>query len=169
MGIGVDVTEMDEDFPKVIGMARNSKQPSVTDSLTIVRAPKAILLRIAHRLDSQPDRVHHHSSNVPPRPKPMLRVARHSRRVEHRDRQRNGPDPEHLKEPEAEKGEEPLAHLVKAIIFACFEDAEEEERREADGPGDEEEGGDELAGLVVVAEGECCNGEDDEVGAAGEV
>jgi hypothetical protein len=45
-----------------------------------------------------------------------------------------------------------LAHFIKAIIFSCFEDAKEEERREADGPGDEEESGDELAGLVVVTE-----------------
>lgn len=99
----------------------------------------------------------------------MLWIARHGRRIEHRDGQRDGPDPEHLEDPETEEGEKLLAHPVEAVIFACFEDAEEEECGEADGPGDEEEGGDELAGLMVVIEGEGCDGEDDEVGAAGEV
>lgn len=62
-----------------------------------------------------------------------------------------------------------MAHIVEAVIFARFEDAEEEECGEANGPGDEEESGDELAGLVVVTEGEGGDGEDDEVGAAGKV
>ncbi|KAF3060390.1 hypothetical protein CFAM422_011238 [Trichoderma lentiforme] len=54
----------------------------------------------------------------------MLWIARHGRRVEHRDGQRDGPDLKHLEDPEAEEGEELLAHLVEAVIFACFEDAE---------------------------------------------
>lgn len=99
----------------------------------------------------------------------MLWIVPHGRRIEHCDGQRDGPDPKHLEDPETEEGEELLAHLVEAVIFASFEDAEEEECGEANGPGDEEEGGDELADLGVVVEGEGCDGEDDEVGAVGEV
>lgn len=66
------ITKMDEDFPKVIRMPRNSKQASVTDSFAIVLAPKPILFRIAHRLDPQTDRIHDHSRNVPPGAKSVL-------------------------------------------------------------------------------------------------
>lgn len=99
----------------------------------------------------------------------MLRVTGHSRRIQHRHWQWDGPDPEHLKDPETQEGEEFLAHFIKAVIFACFQDTEEEERCKADGPGDKKEGDYELAALMMVTEWDGYDGEDDEVGAPGEV
>lgn len=51
----------------------------------------------------------------------------------------------------------------------CLQDAEEEEAGEAGTPEHDEEGGEDLAGIVLAGEGEGDDGEDDEVGAAGEV
>lgn len=99
-----------------------------------------------------------------------MRVARYVGRVEERDGQRDDPDPEHLKDPEAEEGEELTAHLIEALIFARLENAEEEESCEAQRPDYHEEGHDKLARVLVRAtKGECEDGEDSEVGATSEV
>lgn len=132
-------------------------------------ASKPILLHVAARLEQQAQRIQHHAGNVSPRTKIMLRVARHVGRVEQRDGQRYGPHPKHLKDPEAEKRKEAVALVVEAVVFTRAQDAEEEEAREAHGPDDEEERGDELACVVVAAEGQGEHGEDGKVGAACEV
>lgn len=74
--------------------------------------------------------------------------------VEDCDGEGDGPDPDHLKNPEAEEGEEFVAFVVEAVVFAGFENAEEEEGAEAEAPEHDEEGGDYLAGVVVTADGE---------------
>lgn len=84
----------------------------------------------------------------------MLRVSRHVGRVEQRDGQRHGPDPNHLKDPEPQEWQELAALIVEAVIFACFEDPVEQKAGEADGPDNDEEPHDQLARVVVsVAQG----------------
>ena len=89
--------------------------------------------------------------------------------VEECDGKRDDPDPDHLENEEAQKGKEFVAFVVEAVVFAGFDDAEEEEAGEAGGPEHDEEGGGDLAGVVVAGEGEGEDGQQDEVGAAGEV
>lgn len=150
-------------------MSRKGKEALVTNRLAIVRAAETILLHIAASLEQKPKRKEHDSCNVSSGTKVMLRVLRHVWRVDQGNGQRDGPDPKHLKDPEAEEGEEAIALVVEAIIAPRAQDAEEEEAREADGPDNDEEGGDELAGVVVAAHGERDDGEDGKVGAACEV
>jgi hypothetical protein len=57
-----------------------------------------------------------------------------------------------LKDPETKEGKELLTHFIKTVIFACFQDTEEEETCEADGPSDEKECDYELAGIILVTE-----------------
>lgn len=99
----------------------------------------------------------------------MLRITSHSRRIQHRHWQWDCPDPKHLKDPETEEGEEFLAHFIKAVIFAGFQDTEEEERCEAQGPGDEKERDYKLAAILGVTEWDGYDSENNEVGATGEV
>ena len=74
-----------------------------------------------------------------------------------------------MKHPETEKGEEFVAFVVEAVVFAGFDYAEEEEAREASAPEHDEEGTDDLAGIVVAGESEGYDGEDNEISAAGKV
>lgn len=112
-------------------MSRYGKEPRVADvtfaALARLPGPKNVSLHIATRLKHHAHRIQHNTRNVPSRAKGPLRVARHVGRVEERDGQRDDPDPEHLKDPEAEKGEELTAHLIEAVILARPENAEEEE------------------------------------------
>ena len=90
-------------------------------------------------------------------------------RVEYSDGQADNPDPDHLEDPEAEEGEKFVALVVEAVVLACLDDAEEEEAGETGAPEHEEEGVDNLAGMMVAGECERDYGEDDEIGATCEV
>lgn len=151
-------------------MSRPRKKPLITDRRLIRRpTPEKVLLHITHTLHHKPNRKQHHARNVPPRPEIRLPVLRHIRTIQHRDGQGNKPYPEHLEDPEPEEGKEFIAFVVEAVVFAGFEDAEEQEAGEAETPEHNEEGGDDLAGIVVAAEGEGDDCEGDEVCSAGEV
>lgn len=50
------------------------------------------------------------------------------------------PNPEHLEDPKSQEPEEEIAHRVEAGVGASFEDAEEEEGREAEAPEHEKHG-----------------------------
>ena len=95
--------------------------------------------------------------------------------VEDGDGERDGPDPDHLEDPEAEEGPELVALVVEAVVLASLEDTEEEEGGESSAPGQDEEGVDDLPGVGgrggggAGGEGEGQDGEEDEVGPAGEV
>ena len=134
-----------------------------------MRLAEPILLHIADALHDEAHREEHDAGDVAARAKGMLGVGGDGGAVEDGDGQGDGPDPDHLGDPEAEEGEEAVALVVEAVVGARAQDAEEEEAREAQRPGDEEEGGDELARVVVARQRECEDGEDGEVGAAGEV
>lgn len=154
-------------------MARQGKEARVADGATVMGGAEAVLLHVAGGLEGKGEGEEHDAGHVAAGAKGVLRVAADGRAVEHGDGQGDGPDPEHLEDPEAEEGEEAVALVVEAVVGAGAEDAEEEKGGEADGPGDEEERGDELAGIGAgvgarrEAEGE--EGDEDKVGAAGEV
>jgi len=84
----------------------------------------------------------------------MLRILRNIWRVQDRNWERDDPDPDHLEDPEAEEFEEVIAFIVEAIIFAGFEDAEEEEARESQSPDHDKDGVNDLAGIMVTAQSE---------------
>lgn len=163
------LAELGEDLAKVVWVPGVVKEAAVAHVGLVVRLAEAVLVDIAHRLHDEAHGKEHHAGNVPRRAESGLRIARDGGRVEDGDGQGDGPDPEHLQDPEAEEGEEAAAHVVEAAVHSRLEDAEEQEAREAEGPGYEEEGGDELAGVVVAAEGEGDDGQDGKVGAASKV
>lgn len=150
-------------------MARPRKEAFITHFSPIVRLPKAILLHITHALHDEPNCKHDDARNVPTRPEAVLGVASDGGRVEQRYGQRDGPNPEHLEDPKAKEWEEAVAFVVEAVILAGAEDAEEQESREAERPGDQEEASDDLACMVMAAEGESEDGQEGEVGAPCEV
>lgn len=79
-------------------------------------------------------------------------------------------DLQHLEDPEAQEGEKLVALIVEAVIFAGLQNAEQQEGGKTSSPGHDEDGADDLASMVtVLAEGEGDDGEEDEIGAAGEV
>jgi len=55
----------------------------------------------------------------------------------------------YLEDPKAKEREELIALVVEAVVFARFEDAEEQEAGEARAPEHDEEGGEDVAGVVV--------------------
>lgn len=150
-------------------MARKGEEALVADGLGVVGLAKTVLLHVAHTLHGEADGEEDDAGNVPAGAKVVLGVARDVGGVEQGDGQGDEPDPEHLEDPEAQEGEELVALVIEAVVGAGAQDAEEEEAREADGPGDEEEGGDELTGVVVAGQGEGEDGEQGKVGAAGEI
>lgn len=89
--------------------------------------------------------------------------------VEEGDGEGDGPDPDHLEDPEGEEFEEVVAFVVEAVVFPRFDDAEEEEGGEAGAPCHDEEGVDDLPGIVGGGEGEGKDCQEHEVRAAGEV
>ena len=162
-------TKLHDDFPKVIRMPRPAEEPHVTDSAFLRPLAETVLLHIAHAFHNEADDPQNHAGDVPPRPKTRLMEVRHVRRVKHRDRQTARPDPEHLKDPEPEKLEEVIPLVVEAVVFARLDDPEEQEAGEARAPEHHEDADEDLARVVRAGEGEGEDGEEDEVGPAGEV
>lgn len=71
-----------------------------------------------------------------------------------------------MKGPKTEEFEEVVAFVVEAVVFAGFEDTEEEEAGETEAPDHDEETGDVVAGGVDAAEGEGYDCENDKICAA---
>lgn len=172
------LTPLDDYIAKVIGVSRQREKARVTHGGAVALArlprPEQVLLHVAARLKHQANRVQDDARNVAPGAKVPLRVARHVGRVAERHGQRDDPDPEHLKDPEAEKLEKVAAHLVEALVLARLEDAEEEEAGEAHRPHNHEEGDDDLPRVQVrvaaaAAQGEGEDGENGKVEAACEI
>lgn len=149
-------TELNDNLAKVIRMPRPAPKPTVAYSsaallLHTTILSKAKLVDIAHTLHDEPQCKEHNTGNVPACPKGYKWVGRHIGRVDDRHRQRDDPHPEHLEDPKPKKGEELVALVIEAVVFSRFEDAEEEEAREAGAPEHDEDGGDDLAGVWVGA------------------
>lgn len=168
----MNLTPLDDNVAKVIRVPRQRKEARITHRGAVALArllrPEQVLLHVTPGLKDEANRVQHDTRNVAPRAKIPLREARHVGRVAERHGQRDDPDPEHLKDPEAEKLGEAAAHLVEALVLAGLQDAEEEEAGEAHRPHDHEERDDELPRVQVrvaaaAAEGEGEDGENGKV------
>lgn len=83
----------------------------------------------------------------------MLTILLYGGRIQDCDRETNKPDPEHLKDPEAKEGKEFIALIIEAVVFACFQDSEEQEATETCAPKHDEEGDDDVAGERMAIEG----------------
>jgi hypothetical protein len=150
-------------------MPRKIKESFVADSRLIVARAENVFLYIAHALHDEPNREQDHAHNIAPRPKGVLRILLHVGRVQHRHRQRDSPHPDHLEYPEAQEGEELVALVVEAVVLARLQDAEEQEAGQPETPHHDEERGDQLARIVIAAEGECDDGQNDKIGSSRKV
>lgn len=74
-----------------------------------------------------------------------------------------------MEDPEAEEWKEFVALVVKAVVFAGLDDAEEEKARETEAPEHDEDGVDDLAGMMSATHSQGKDGEEDEVGSSREV
>lgn len=133
-------------------MPRHRKESLGTDAPFVMRLSEAMLVHVTHGLHDEAEGEQHDAGNVPAGAEAVLRIPRDGRGVEDGDGQGDRKDPDHLEDPEAEEGKELVTLVVEAVIPTRLDDAEEEETGETEGPDDEEEGGDELAGVVVAAQ-----------------
>lgn len=161
-GVPGCLTEVEEDLAKVVRMPGDAEQARVAHGILVVARPESEALRVAHGLDDEADGEHDDAGDVTGGPEGRRRRRRrggaaHGGRVEHGDGQRDGPDPDHLEDPEAEEGEEAVARAVEAVVLARPQDAEQQEAREARAPGGDEGCGHDLAGVgpaAAAAQGE---------------
>lgn len=109
-------------------MSRETPEPLVANLLgALMPHLEPILLHIGNGLHEEPNGPENHTGDITRLTEPRLREPRHVGAVDQRDGHADGPDPQHLEDPEAEEGEELVALVVEAVIFAGFQDAEEEE------------------------------------------
>jgi hypothetical protein len=167
---GGEDPELYEHLAEVVGVAGPREEALVADRRLISgAAPEEVFLDIAHALHEQPGGEQDHACDIPPGSEIRLGELRHVGRVQDRGWEGYGPHPDHLEDPETEELEEVVPFVVKAVIFPRLENAEEEEGGEAEAPDHYEEGDDDLARMVVAAECEGYDGENDEVGSAREI
>ncbi len=90
---------------------------------------ESVFLHIGNALEYETDGEKDNTSYIPPRPEVGLLGFGDIRRVEHSYRERDRPDPYHLEDPETEKGEELVAHIIEAVVLPSLDYTEEEETR----------------------------------------
>lgn len=105
-------------------MATPAEEAGITylPFITLI-TPKTILLNIPHTLQHKAQHKQNHASNIPPRPKLWLIIFQHIGTIQDGNGQRNGPNPNHLKDPKPKKGQELIPHLIESVIFARLEDS----------------------------------------------
>jgi hypothetical protein len=89
--------------------------------------------------------------------------------VDHGNWQADYPDPDHLEDPEPKGREKLVALVVEAVIFASLDDAEKEEAKETGALEHDEEGVDDLTGMVMAGESNDYYGKENEICAACEI
>lgn len=127
-------TELNNDLPEIIRMSTPAEESFVTYSRSRVAAPEVVFLHICDRLHKQPNSKNDYARNIPACAKRMLRVLLDIRRVQDRDRERHGPNPDHLEDPESQEFEEVVSFIVESVIFAGFKNTEEKKPGEAEAP-----------------------------------
>lgn len=146
-------TKLNYDLPKVVGMAAPGKEPLVANGRFVVSLPKHELLNIAHSLHDKPSGKNNNTSDVAARAKRYLWILLHIGRVQKGDRQRDGPNPYHLKDPEAQERKELVSLVIEAVIFARLQDPEEQESGEPNAPDHDEKRGNNLTRIMAATEG----------------
>lgn len=106
-------------------MATPAKEANITHlPLITLITPKAILLHIPHTLEHKAQDKQDNPSDIPPRPEIRLPILQHIGTIQKGNGQRNSPDPNHLKDPEPQKRQEFIPHLIESVIFTRLEDSE---------------------------------------------
>lgn len=95
---------------------------------------ESVLLDITHSLETEMQHKPDNGKDIRRLAKARLRILPYVRAVQNRDGHRHRPDPDHLKHPEAQKGEKLVPLVVESVIFPRLQDTEEEEARESCGP-----------------------------------
>ena len=84
-------------------------------------------LYITNRLHNKPNRKKDNTSNIPSGTESMLRILRNIWRIQDGYGKGTNPHPNHLEDPKAKKFEKVVALVVETVVFASFDNAEEEE------------------------------------------
>jgi hypothetical protein len=128
------------------------------------------LLNVGNAFYDEADRKQDDTCDITTSPESWLVELGHIRRVQNRDRERTRPYPEHLEDPEAQKGPKLITLVVEPIVFSGLQDSEQEKAAQSCGPGHDKDGGDDIASLISVsATCESENGENDKVGTTSEI
>lgn len=106
-------------------MAAPAKEADITylPLITLI-TPKAVLLHIPHTLQHKSQKKQNNASDIPPGPKLWLGILQHIGTIQNGNGQRNGPNPNHLKDPKPEKRQKLIPHLIEPVVFSRFEDSE---------------------------------------------
>lgn len=132
-------------------------------------APENILLNVGLKFHEEANRKKDHACDISAGAKVWLIEARDLWRVEDRDWERHNPDPCRLKDPESEERQEFVSLIIEPIIFARFQNAEQEKSRQTSSPYHDEQRANDLARMMLAGEGESDDSEDDEVGSTREI
>lgn len=97
-------------------MSRYFEKADITHGIAIMVLAKLVFLHITHTLHYKTYNEQNDTSDIAARAKLMLRVLRHVGRVQDGHGERYRPHPNHLEDPEAEKGEKLVALVVEAVV-----------------------------------------------------
>lgn len=166
------LTNLDHDLAEIVRMPTPCKQANIANSawlLPLGTLLEAILLDIADAFDTQRDHVENNADDVCGFAKARLSVLQHFWAVQNGDRQADGPNPEHLKDPESKERKELVALVIEAVVFPCLQDSEEQEARQTSGPEHDEYRGYDLPCIRRPGHGKCDDCKPDEVRSAHEI
>lgn len=166
----VRFTKLDDDLSKVIWMSGPTEEAFIADCrLVALPGLEQIFLYIADALHDKSNGVQYHTSDIPSCSICWLLILRDIWRVENCNWQRDSPDPKHLEDPEPKKGKEFIPFIIKSVVFACFQDSEEEEGRKSQTPNHYKKRSHDLPCIVVTTKRKCNNCKHDEVGSSSEI
>lgn len=145
------LTKVHDNLSEVVGMPTPGKEAYVAHLPFVHRVtPKLVFLDIRNALEYETDGEQYNTSYIPSRSEVGLFGFGDIRRVKHSYRERDRPDPYHLEDPETEKGEELVAHIIEAVVLPSLDYTEEEEARKPGSPKHDEERTHHLPGIVVA-------------------
>jgi hypothetical protein len=164
-------TNLCHDFCKVVGMPAKLEEANIAHCTRLLAWPllETVLLGIRNGLKSKGQDKDDNSDDIRCLAERWLRHSNYIWTVENRYWERDGPDPQHLEDPETKEGKKLVTLVVKAIVFARLQDTEEQESRKTSSPEHDEDGRDYLPRMSGASHGECDDGQPDEVGASHEV
>lgn len=107
-------------------MSAQLEEANVADSARLFSRPllEAILLSIRDGFETEGKCPDDNPNDICCLAKGWLRYLKHVWTVENGHRKRDGPDPEHLEDPESKEREELVALVVEAVIFASLQNSE---------------------------------------------
>lgn len=120
-------------------MSTKCEKPYITHStLFSLSHLEAVLLHVGNTLHKEANSPEDHARDVASGSEIWLWEFGHVWTVQNRDRQGDGPNPEHLEDPETKERKELVAFIIEAVVFARLQDAEKEEAGKSGGPDHDE-------------------------------